>query len=519
MDAETLNALEQLWKPILAFGFIVVLLVGLILFRDQIAGLISHVKSINVRYRELGELEAKVDQSEKDKTGTQQTQEESVADVDNDSVEESPTTDNAFVTMFRAFGDSDFTKAAQAYEELQAAAKSDDERHKIEAHYLYLCYTRAADSGALARLRELSSYKSIKVDVLRWLALCYWGTRDYSKAREIYIEARDSADEVNAAQLTSNIADCWAKEGNPDQGLEEVILKLREVEQDDSKLHLYNSMASMYQAKGSERMRAIALEKALEFAPNDKEIRFRAAHAQSEAKLSAVSITNYDTLLTLEPKEAGTLNNLGVECRKLNLFFESAAYYKKAADEGNTLAMSNLADLLMDMGFYKEADDELSRASRLPNPNERVAWVKAELEKRRREELDKWADLIKVGTRQQQFLREFAQASIEQTTEDPFLGPWRLPNGEACSVERDGSRVCLEFDYIGKKRRLEAGIRNCSAEGRLLIWKKEYYQKEGSFKEGVDALATVSSDGITLSILELSDSSTVIQMTRISEPM
>ena len=350
------------------------------------------------------------------------------------------------------------------------------------------------------------------------MAHCYWSTRDYSKAREIYIEARDSADEVDAAQLTRDIADCWAKEGDPDQGLEEVILKLREVEQDDAKLYLYKSMASMYQAKGSERMRAIALEKALEFAPRDTNIRFNAAYAQSNAKLSAVSITNYDTLLRHEPKEASTLNNLGVECRKLNLFFESVAYYKKAADEGNTLAMSNLAYLLMNMGFYKEADDELSRASQQSNPHENVASAKAQLEKGRREELEKWNDVIEIGIQQQQFFREFAQASIEETTEDPFLGPWRSPNGETCPVERDGSRVCLEFNYDGKKRRFEAGIRNCSAEGRLLIWKKEWSLDEGGFREGVDALATVSSDGTTLSILELSDSSTVIQMTRIPDP-
>ena len=176
MDAEILNALEQLWKPILAIGFILVLLVGLILFRDQIAGLISHVKSINVRYKEVGELEAKVDQSDKDTTAIQQIQEESVVDADKDSVEESSTTDNAYLTMLRAFVDSDFTTAKQAYEKKRAEVQSEDKRRELEAHYLSLCYIRAVDSGALDKLRALSSYKSTKVNVLRWLAYCYWST-------------------------------------------------------------------------------------------------------------------------------------------------------------------------------------------------------------------------------------------------------------------------------------------------------------------------------------------------------
>ena len=272
MVAEVLNAFGQAWKSILALAFII----GLFLFRGPINGFINRLKSVKVGDKEL-RANDEVDQNERDTTVNQQIREESTADDDEGPVEEeeSPTTDNAFVTMIRAFEDSDFTKAARAYEKLQAAAQSDDERRRIEAHYLYHRYTRAVDSVALAKLRELAFHTSTKVSILRWLARCYWSTKDHSKAREVYIEARDSADEINAAQLTCNIADCWAKEGNPDQGLEEVIIKLREVEQADAKSYLYKSMASMYQAKGSERMRAIALEKALEFAPNDKEIRFQ----------------------------------------------------------------------------------------------------------------------------------------------------------------------------------------------------------------------------------------------------
>ena len=56
-------------------------------------------------------------------------------------------------------------------------------------------------------------------------------------------------------------------------------------------------------------------------------------------------------------------------------------------------------------------------------------------------------------------------------------------------------------------------------KGKLLLWKKEWYQQEGHFQEKSDALATISSEEKTLSILELSDSPTVLRtvlrMTRI----
>ena len=164
----------------------------------------------------------------------------------------------------------------------------------------------------------------------------------------------------------------------------------------------------MYQAKGSERMSAIALEKALEFAPNDKNIRFSAAYAQSQAKLSAVAITNYDILLTLDPNNDISLNNLGAECQGVDLPFKAVNYYKKAAAKDNTLAMANLAYLFMNTGFYDEAVAELSQATQLPDPHENVSFARAQIEERRKEELDKWTKLIETGTRQQKFLREFA---------------------------------------------------------------------------------------------------------------
>ena len=58
---------------------------------------------------------------------------------------------------------------------------------------------------------------------------------------------------------------------------------------------------------------------------------------------SAVSIANYDTLLNFKPKEGYPLNNLGVECRNVNLNRKSVGFYLRAVEEGNTLAMANLS--------------------------------------------------------------------------------------------------------------------------------------------------------------------------------
>ena len=131
MSADVLNAFGQAWKSILALAF----LIGLFLFRGPINGFISRLKSVKVGDKELQATD-KIDQNEREIAVSQQIQEESVVDVEDGSVETGLTTDEAFVIMIKAFEDSNFTVAKQAYEEQWRAAQSDEERCEIEATYI-----------------------------------------------------------------------------------------------------------------------------------------------------------------------------------------------------------------------------------------------------------------------------------------------------------------------------------------------------------------------------------------------
>lgn len=509
MITDYINAVGHLWKLVLS----VAVLVGLFLFRGPIAAFINRLRTIRLGANELQTEEE--ESQEEDTGGDQKPEDESTSRIDEELAEDSEA-DDAFARMYKALQESDLERAEDAYQEYRATAEP-DEVDQFDAVYLYLRYTVASDAQALTKLRGIASDSASKARVLELLGRCYLSSKDYSKARGILVEARDAADELHAARLTAQIADCWNKEGDPNEGLSEVIKMLVEVESADAKVHLYKSLASVYQAKGWEVMRAIALEKALQFAPRDTELRFNAAYSQREANLVAAAISNYDTLLTFQPNDRSALNNLGVACKGVGLPFRSVDFYQKAADEENSLAMANLAHLLMEAGFHEQASEELSRASELTDPHENVSRTKANLEARKRKELEKWDDLLETGVQHQQFLRDFAEASLEGDTEVGFYGKWRLPSGEVCSVESDEGRMHLEFNHEGKKRRLEAGVRNRSAEGMLLLWKKEWYHREGRFEDEVRALAAVSSDGRTLAILGLSDSWKVIKMSRITE--
>jgi hypothetical protein len=56
-------------------------------------------------------------------------------------------------------------------------------------------------------------------------------------------------------------------------------------------------MANAYENLGESALQAIALQKALEFEPDDASTLFSAAYSQSEAKLFGLCVDNYRTLL------------------------------------------------------------------------------------------------------------------------------------------------------------------------------------------------------------------------------
>ena len=492
---------------------------------------LSRLQNFTFQHKET-QISAQTEQNKEETTTDKQIQEMSVEDDKDSPEEESPESAdsnsekkpriNPFIRMIRAFAKSDFTEARDAYEEMIKGAKSEDDKRRFEADYLYYCYTKASDSKALGKLHKLSSHKSTRKTVIFRLAGCYLATKDYSKAREVYEKAREvEEDEVYSSDLTSKIARCWSEEGDPDAGLEEVVARFQVVEKEESKKTLYEAMAFLYEAKDCEKMRAIMLEKLLEFEPNNTRARFDAAYSQSNANLTAISIYNYETLLGLDPKYEYALNNLGIQYGFEGLKLKSVEYLKKSSEIGNTLAMANIAYRLIEAGFYDESAEVLSRANEFENPHLNVASAKAKLEESYKEENDKNKSLSDTGDTQRQFLREYAQAYVEQVEPNPFIGAWVLPNGGVCTVEQEDdllNLISLEFKYedleYDDKRdsryKFEARYNNRSAEGSIHTWQIGIID-DGTFIKGPDALATVSSDGETLSILEFTNSPEVLQ--------
>jgi hypothetical protein len=124
----------------------------------------------------------------------------------------------------------------------------------------------------------------------------------------------------------------------------------------DTQLKLYRAAAGIFKDRGDKLMRPVALEKALELNPSDRDLRFSAAYAESEADLPHLASANYEALIEQDLKSSAVaMNNLGVQADAFKLPIKSVALYRASMKEGETLATANLAYKLLNQGFIDEA--------------------------------------------------------------------------------------------------------------------------------------------------------------------
>jgi len=257
------------------------------------------------------------------------------------------------------------------------------------------------------------------------------------------------------------------------------------VSEDKEKAGLYMGIAEVHRAEGNKIMRAIALQKAVQYLPDDTELLFNAAWAEAEAEISLLAVLNYETLLRFRPKSAAALNNLGVACVGLELPIKGVSYYRRAADEKETLALANLAYLCIDTGLAKEAREAIEKAMKEEEPHKSVAQAKASLEERMEKESKAWDEFTSKGIRQREFIWEYAEAYFSgEASNTSFAGLWVSLDGNVFEVKQDGDKVSGMWEHEDKGERFSGSVRGRSMElqyereepgffGRSCSWAKK----------------------------------------------
>jgi tetratricopeptide (TPR) repeat protein len=247
---------------------------------------------------------------------------------------------------------------------------------------------------------------------------------------------------------------------------------------------------------------AIALQKAIEYKPNDTQLRFDAARSFGDSNFNALALMNYQTLLRFEPDNAGALNNIGIVYGAMKMPARQSDSYKKAFEKGLTIAAANLAYEYMNAGFMDEATEILNKAKEKEDVHPNVGNALAAAANKKQEESTMEQEALEAAREQRQFVLSFAQAYFSEPSTNPqYEGSWHFPDGVEAAIRRKDSELEITWE-----RNDEAVIMTLRTQNRGALVTK-YSRKERFLPTslGDKGYAYLSEDDQHMSIMVLDD--------------
>lgn len=207
---------------------------------------------------------------------------------------------------------------------------------------------------------------------------------------------------------------------------------------------LTETIQEIAEAEKDEAFSLALLERQIELSPDEHEKRFQLAFKQSTASNEAIALHHYYKIPFSE-RGAMTWNNIGAATDQLGLPAKSVAAYKRAAAMGETLAMSNLGNKLMNAGFLKLAREQCDAALAKPKPHANVGHLFTSLAMVEENEQSRQTELLATIESQVSHLRQLGRAATLQTPDD-IAENWQGPDC-AFSLVRKGDRLTLKGSH------------------------------------------------------------------------
>jgi tetratricopeptide (TPR) repeat protein len=238
---------------------------------------------------------------------------------------------------------------------------------------------RAGEEGTLKRLEELKESFPRNVTVLSNLAAAFAHFDHHGEAAQEYLAAAalSESDPRKASSLRASAAVQLHKDGQT-LAADECLSRLRESDHADEETRLLYALKEIAESDKDETLITQILERMIDMRPDDIDLRFELAYKYSQLKSNDLSLYHY-LQIPFGKRNAMTWNNLGAAFQSSALPAKSIDAYRKAASEGETLAMSNIAYKFMNAGFLKDADAELQKALKLDGYHRNVPEALAQL--------------------------------------------------------------------------------------------------------------------------------------------
>ncbi len=506
MDSiELIKAIAELWK----LGAVVFLTTALIVFRSKLRNLKLKRGNTEAEVQLDGEHAPK--QLPPARDGETGTAEEAPEPAQDDATPIAITTelsldkgkhDDPFMSIIGDLFDKNTKDAHATFEALQAGESDPVQRKRNQVSYDSLLAEIVHDADALRRLREFTSDSEVSAHANRLLGFLHERTGSLTEARAAFAAALESETKPQLLAIAgSSLAEVEKQLGRQDRGRELLIALVRDSRlsgHSEARGKVFESLADCFPE--DHVMRAVSYQRAAELQPTSARLRFQAAYAYSQAKddeFASLAVFHYTRLLRTNPDHWMARNNLGVALKSLGAAGSAAEQYYDAWLNGESLAASNLANILMDAGLHKPAAALLHAASHLDNVHPNVGHSISRLDNIKRDETSVYNTALSSGAQVASFMTAYADSYVFQDEPLKFANCYRVAHREV-RITRDGSTVKATWGEENKRTRLVGSITGGAVSGTLEVERVKFlstplaheFEVVGTF------LAARTSDGI-----------------------
>ena len=276
--------------------------------------------------------------------------------------------------------------------------------------YFRILFGKKADFGKMKRLAE--EHAGVP-EVLSYAASAHEEFEEFLKAAEKYEEAaRVTTSETSRAHYLGQAAVQYSKSGDVAKASQLVAdIKTLLEKGADAEADLTRTLKLIAEQQKDEELQLVMLEHEVEDNPTDTQKRFALAYKYSETENQDMALYHY-LKIPVPQRDPTTWNNIGVSYGDFRLPVKGVRAFKRAADAGETLAMSNLGNKLLNAGFFDEAKVECKKALAIQDYHKNVATLLNRLKEAPDEEETKLKEALEKVKGKADFLRDLGAKAL-----------------------------------------------------------------------------------------------------------
>jgi tetratricopeptide (TPR) repeat protein len=379
--------------------------------------------------------------------------------------------------------EGDFERARTAFEEEQKASSKELSAKRREEAFFWGVSLGHGHLQAQTELERLKEDPHARAEASYFLGQAYRHAGKFDRAMEEFTlakEASNSDEWPNKEAIAVAHAESQRLGGDRDGALAQLLTSLKEASDDKKRATVFKALAEHYEETGKPVLRSVALTAAREHDDVGSSVAFDVAYAWSHLERQSLAAYLYDLLLRGQPENATAWNNLGVCYDREECAIRSIQCYLRSAEQGETLAMANMAAKYLDAGFAKDAEQLLQKARESAKKlHENVGHKTSQIAKTRKQEAGRVESILARGRKEHLFFVGFANAYFLGPNEPPKAGIWQDENDVTYELASSGSEFILVYKPGSFERRAKGSFHG---QGATFTMEEESYSFSTSKK-------------------------------------